>query len=123
MFPIYWLAFRNVVKANRYNGNSMRFATLHNERCFHYNSIVWYDFIYYTDAFVFVYSFDKEICCRRTKLSENFKFLKYKKINRLWDQRKQIIISDGQTMKSSCYCKLAWNEKLKKYIKDSAGNA
>ena len=64
--------------------------------------IVEYDFFYYTNVFVFLYSFDKEICCRRTKLSEKFKMLKYKKINRLWDQRKEIMISDGQTMKSSC---------------------
>ena len=50
--------------------------------------IVEYDFFYYTDVFVFLYSFDKEICCRRTKRSENFKVLNYKKYNRLWDQRK-----------------------------------
>ena len=31
------------------------------------------------------------------------------------------MISDGQTMKSSCFCKLVWNTKLKKNIKDSAG--
>ena len=71
----------------------------------------------------FLYSFDKEICCRKTKLPENFKVLKYKKINRLWHQRKQIMIPDKQTMKSSCFRKLVWNKKLKKNIKDSAGKA
>ena len=71
----------------------------------------------------FLYSFDKEICCRKTKRSENFKVLKYKKINRLWNQRKQIMITDRQTMKSSCFRKLVWNTKLKKNIKDSAGKA
>ena len=85
--------------------------------------IVEYDLFYYTDVFDLLYSFDKQICCRQTKRSENFKVLKYKTFNRLWDQRKQIVISDGQTMKSSYFCKLVLNTKLKKNIKDSAGKA
>ena len=42
--------------------------------------IVEYDFFYYTDIFAFLYSFDKEICCRWMKLSRNYKMLKYKKL-------------------------------------------
>ena len=37
MFPLHRLAFHNVVKTNRYNGNRMRFTTLYNERYCHYN--------------------------------------------------------------------------------------
>ena len=50
--------------------------------------IVEYDLFYYADVFDFLYSFNKQICCRQTKHSENFKVLKYKTFNRLWDQRK-----------------------------------
>ena len=41
------------------------------------------------------------------KRSENFKVLKYKKFNRLWDQRKQIMISGGQTMKPVAFANLS----------------
>ena len=37
MFLLYRLAFHKVVKTNRYNRNRMRFTTLCNKRCFHYN--------------------------------------------------------------------------------------
>ena len=50
--------------------------------------IVAYEFFYYADVFVLLYSFDTEICCRRMKLSKNFKVLEYKKFNRFWDQTK-----------------------------------
>ena len=32
-----------------------------------------------------------------------------------------IIVSDDKMMKSSSFCKLVWNTKLNKNIKDSAG--
>ena len=85
--------------------------------------IVECDFFYYTDVFAFLYSLGKEFFCRQMKLPENVKVLKNEKFNRLWDHRKQIMISDGQTIKSSCFFELVWNIKLKKNIKDSAGKA
>ena len=73
--------------------------------------------------FFYLYLFAKGICFRQTKLSESFKLLKYKNVNRLSDQRKQVMVSDGQTMKSSCFYKLVSNIKLKKKMKDSAEKA
>ena len=101
----------------------MHFTTLYNIRGVSIiTSMAEYDFFPYT-CFCFLYSFDREICCRWMKLSGNFKVLKYTHFNRLWDQRKQTMTSDGQKMKSSCFCKLVWSTKLKKNMKDSAGKA
>ena len=76
MFPLYRLAFHNVVKTNDIMETKCVLQRCITKGVSIITVIVKNDFFYYTYIFVSLYSFDKEIRCRRKKLSENFKVLK-----------------------------------------------